>query len=176
MRSKGLAGVIFLLLGAVSCAHLGGMEEKEKIYGKNSPVIEKSFASSQLRPGALWKIYIRASDPDGDMETIETVVEQTGMGTYPASFIRIKSENGKELSGYVYLNMSGPSGYDFLYNQELTVSVQIKDKAGHTSSPVSFKVLLLAGKVPKTPPEGVFKEAELGPIMVTLRPASGQRL
>ena len=98
------------------------------------------------------------------------------MGSYPPSFLKIKGENGKELSGYIYLNASGPAGHDFLHNQELTVSVQIKDKTGHFSQPVSFKVLLLSGKTPKSPSEGVFKEAELGPIMVTLRPSSGQRL
>jgi|OpeIllAssembly_1097287.scaffolds.fasta_scaffold46531_2 hypothetical protein len=175
MRTKWLAGII-ILLGITACAHVGGIEEKEKIYGINPPVIEKSFASDQLRPGGLWKIYIRASDPDGDMEGIVSVVEQTGMGSYPASYSRIKSENGKELSGYIYLNASGPAGYDFLHNQELKITVQIKDRAGHTSQPVSFKVLLSSRQTSKSPPEGVFKEVELGPIMVTLRPASGQRL
>ena len=74
-----MAGIIILLM-VVGCAHLGGIEEKEKIYGINPPAIEKSFASDQLRPGALWKIYIRASDPDGDMEGIVSVVEQSGWG------------------------------------------------------------------------------------------------
>lgn len=170
-----MAGVI-LVLGVLGCSHTGGMEEKEKTYGKSPPVIEKSFASNQLAPGDLWKIYIRASDPDGDMEGIVSVVEQTGMGSYPASFAKIKGENGKDLSGYIYLSTNSSYGYDFLNNQELTVSVQIKDKAGHTSQPVSFKALLLGGQIPKAPPEGVFGEVELGPIMVTLRPGSGRKL
>jgi hypothetical protein len=155
---------------------MGGIEEKEKIYGVNPPVIEKSFASNQLSPGDPWKIYIRATDPDGDMESIVSAVEQTGAGAYPISFTKIKAENGKELSGYIYLTTSVPMRHTFLYNQELTVTVQIKDKAGHLSRPVSFKVVLLARQVPKAPPEGVFKEVELGPIMVTLRPPSGAKL
>jgi hypothetical protein len=80
-----MVGGIILSFGIVSCAHMGGMEEKEKIYGNNPPVIEKSLASNQLPPGDLWKSYIRASEPDGDMEGIVLVVEQTGMGSYPAS-------------------------------------------------------------------------------------------
>jgi len=175
MKTKSaLMGMI--LVGIVGCAHMGGMEEKEKIYGKNPPVIEKSFASNQLRPGDLWKIYILSSDPDGDMETMIAVVDQPGMGSYPVSLTKIKEENRKELSGYFYLNTSGPFGSDFLYNQELIVSIQIKDKAGHTSQPVTLSVLLLSTHTPKPPSAGVFKEKDLGPIMVTLRPSSGKTI
>jgi len=175
MRIK-LALIGMILVGIVACAHMGGIEEKEKIYGKNPPVIGQSFASNQLRPGDQWKIYILASDPDGDMETMIAVVDQPGMGSYPVSHTKIKEENGKELSGYFYLNTSGPFGHDFLHNQELVVTIQIKDKAGHTSQPVSLSVLLVGGQSPKSPSAGVFNEKDLGPIMVTLRPASGRTL
>jgi hypothetical protein len=102
------------------------------------------------------------------------VVDQTGVGPYPVSLTKIKEEDGKELSGYFYLNTSSPFGYNFLYGQKLVVSVQIKDKAGHTSQPVSLSVLFGSGEGPKSPPAGVFNEKELGPIMVTLRPPSAR--
>jgi len=57
---------------------LEGIEEKEKIYGKNTPVIGQSFASNEMAPGDQWKIYLLGSDPDGDMETILAAVEQSG--------------------------------------------------------------------------------------------------
>jgi hypothetical protein len=175
MRTKfALMGMI--LAGIAGCATTGGLEEKEKIYGKNPPVIGQSFASNQLRPGDQWKIYVLASDPDGDMATLIAVVDQPGMGSYPASLTKIKEENGKELSGYFYLITSGPFGHDFLHNQELVVTIQIKDKAGHISQPVSLTVLLVSGQSPKSPPAGIFNEKDLGPIMVTLRPASGRTL
>lgn len=175
MRTKLIASII-ISVGIVGCAHMGGLEEKEKIYGKNSPVIGQSFASNQLRPGDQWKIYILASDPDGDMETLIAVVDQPGKASYPMSRTRIKEENGKELSGYFYLNTDGPFGVAFLNNQELTVTIQMKDKAGHTSKPVTLSVLLLSGQSAKSPPAGVFRENDLGPIMVTLQPPSGQKL
>jgi len=171
MRKKWVASVM-ILLGIISCAHMGGREEKEKIYGNNPPVIEQSFASDRLNIGDLWKIYFLASDPDGDMETIIAVVEQVGRASYPVSLTKIKEENGKELSGYVYLTTKG---YDFLYDQELTVSLQIRDKAGHISKPVTHSVAFLSRQTPKSPPEGVFKEKDLGPIMVILRPVRGRR-
>jgi hypothetical protein len=175
LRTKWVASVI-LLFGIVACAHMGGMEEKEKMYGKTPPVIKQSFAANQLRPGDQWKIYVLASDPDGDMETMIAVVDQAGMGPYPVSYTKIKGENAKELSGYFYLNTSSPYGSVFLNNLELTVSIQMKDKAGHTSQTVTLSVLLLSGHTPKSPPAGVFKDMDLGPIMVVLRPASGQKM
>ncbi len=33
-----------------------------------SPVITSHFASSDLRPGDTWKIYLKASDSEGDMK------------------------------------------------------------------------------------------------------------
>jgi hypothetical protein len=171
MRTKLMASAI-VLFGIVACAHMGGMEEKEKLYGKNPPVIKESFAAKQLNAGDQWKIYVLASDPDGDMDTMIAVVDQPGMGPYPASYTKIKGESGKELSGYFYLNAGDPHGANFLYNQELTVTIQIKDKAGHTSQTVTLSVLLLGGITPKSPPAGVFKEEALGPIMVDIRPAS----
>lgn len=116
MRTRLLASVV-ILFGMVACAHMGGLEEREKIYGKNPPVIEKSFAPNLLSPGDLWKIYVLASDPDGDMDTLIAVVEQSGMGAYPVSRTKIEGENSKELSGYFFLNTSGPHGTGFLQNQ-----------------------------------------------------------
>jgi hypothetical protein len=171
MRTK-LAVIGMILIGMAGCAHMGGIEEKEKIYGKNPPVIDQSFAADQLKPGDPWKIYLLASDPNGDMETIIAAVEQAGIGSYPVSFTKIKEENGKELSGYVFLNTRG---YDFLFNQELTVSIQIRDKAGHSSKSVTHSVVLSSRQTQKSPPSGVFKEKDLGSIMVTLRPVSGDR-
>ncbi len=167
MRTK-LALIGMILAGIVGCAHMGGIEEKEKIYGKNPPVIERSFASDQLAPGEQWKIYVRASDPDGDMDTIFAVVEQAGIGSYPVSITKIKGETGKELSGYVFLNTSG---YDCLCDKKLTVSIEIRDKAGHSSNSVTHSVV--GRQTQKSPPPGVFEEKELGPIMVTLRPIKG---
>jgi len=175
MMRKFLSFVV-ILSGVTACAHMGGLEEKEKLYGKNPPVIRQFFASDQLRPGDQWKIYLLASDPDGDMETLIAVVDQPGMGSYPVSTTKIQGEEAKELSGYFFLNTRSPFGTAFLENQELSVSIQIKDKAGHTSKAVIMAVLIKSSPSPKSPPAGVFQEKALGPIMVFLRPPSGQTL
>jgi hypothetical protein len=174
MKKKLIWGAVgfFLIAG---CAVFDSIEVKEQKYGKASPVIEQSFAPDRLNPGDQWRIYIRASDPDGDMETIIAVVEQVGLGSYPVSLTDIKEENGKELSGYVYLNTGGTSGSNFLFDQKLTVSIQIRDKAEHTSNSVTHSVVFLGRQTQKSPPAGVFKEKDLGPIMISLRPGGDRR-
>jgi hypothetical protein len=149
------------------------MEEREKTYGKAAPVITESFASQELKPGDSWKIYLKASDPDGDLQSVVAVVDQKGVGSYPLSFTKLKEGNQKELSGYVYLNTSGPYGDSWLYSYSLTVTVQIKDKAGYYSQPVVFPVSFNNGFTQQPPPSGIYEENNLGPVLVVLHPIDG---
>ncbi|KPK89516.1 MAG: hypothetical protein AMJ94_11895, partial [Deltaproteobacteria bacterium SM23_61] len=79
-----------LILPAAGCAMMMDMQAREKTFGKAAPVITASFASPELSPGDTWKVYLKASDPDGDMESIVAVVDQTGLGSYPLSFTKLK--------------------------------------------------------------------------------------
>ena len=168
MKNKIVAGLVLLLLIA-GCATMMSFEEREKTYGKEASVITETFASKQLRPGDTWKVYLKASDPDGDMQSIVATVDLVGSGTHPASFTRIKDGNRKELSGYVSLNTWNPSGEGWLNNLTLTLTVQIKDRAGHLSKAVTFPLEFNSRYVQEPPPPGVFPEQNLGPIMITLR-------
>ena len=172
MNKKLLVGLA-LILPAVGCATMMDMQEREKLYGKAAPVITASFASQELRPGDNWKIYLKASDPDGDMQSVVAVVDQRGMGTYPISYTKLKEGNQKELSGYVYLNTSGPHGDSWLYSYTLTVTVQVRDKAGHLSQPAAFQVAFDNRYTQKSPPPGTYEENNLGPVLVILRPIDG---
>ena len=68
------------------------------------PVITGSFASPELRPGDTWKIYLNAIPDGGRMTRIAAMVEQPGMGTYPAAGLRVPRESGEEISDYIGLN------------------------------------------------------------------------
>jgi hypothetical protein len=140
----------------------------ERKYGKSIPVITQFFASPTAKPGDTWKVYLKASDPDGDMKNILCVVDQPGVGTYPVSITRIKEKDRRELSGYVYLNT--PGDFDML---NLTLHVQVEDKAGHYSKPVSFPLTFSSRARQEPPPQGVFKEKDLGPILIQLRKILG---
>jgi len=164
-----LGGVLSAVLVA-NCATFMGAEERERIYGKAVPVITEAFASKEALPGSTWKIYLKASDPDGDMQYIVAVVYQPGWGDYPVSRTRIPKEDGKELNGYVYLNTLIPGGYNFLNFFTFTATIQVMDKAGHYSKPIEFPVTFNYRAVEEPPPPGVFKENGLGPILVNLHP------
>ena len=170
-RLKKFVAVMVTGLFAVSCAAMEGIRDKESPVGKSVPVITDSFAANTVRPGDTWMVYLKASDPSGGMKYIVSVVSQPGQGPYPISFTRVRGENGKELNGYIYLNTLVPSGYEFLNFASLSLTVQIKDKAGTFSKPVEFPLYFdPRASAQEPPPAGVFKEESLGSILVTLRP------
>ena len=130
------------------------------------PVVTQAFASPQISPGSNWKVYLKASDADGDMKAFFCTIHQPGMGTYPVSITRIKEGNQKGLSGYLFLTVSAFRKLDFV---ELTLTIQIQDRAGQFSEPVNFPLSINSRYAQEPPPEGVFQENNLGPILIQLR-------
>ena len=139
---------------------------------KGVPVIFQSFASKELRAGDVWKVYLKASDPEGKMRYIFATITQPGVGVYPVSITRIKGENQKELSGYIYLNTAPAEPTNF-FNLTLTLAVNIQGKGGVFSPPVFFPLSFSTQRSQEAPPDGVFREQNLGPIMIDLRTVSG---
>ena len=133
---------------------------------KGVPVITQSFASSQVCPGETWKVYLKASDPGGDMKTLYCVIDQPGRGMYPVGHTRIPEDQQRELSGYLYLNTAGVAGPDFA---SIVLRVEIQDGAGNFSEPVSFPLDFNARALQEPPPPDAFEEKDLGPIMIQLR-------
>ncbi len=166
---KKLAIFISLLFFMAGCAAMDPIEVREQKYGKNVPVITESFASKQIKPGDTWKVYLKAHDPDGDMKNIVCIIDQAGKGGYPVSYTKIREENRKEFSGFIYLYTAGIQGLNYV---PLTLTVQIEDRAGHFSQPVNFPLFFNNKSRQENPPSGVFQEKDLGPIMINLRPLS----
>jgi len=167
---KGLLAVILLFVWITGCDTFMGIEEKEKIYGKEAPAITGSFASKRLRPGDTWKIYLQASDPDGDMDQIACTLVQPAKGEYSPSFVKIGEGTSKELSGYLHLNTKSRDGSGWMNFLNVTLTVQIQDKAGHYSGPVHFPLAFQDRFTREPVPDGVFEEQDLGPIMILLSP------
>ncbi len=141
-----------------------------KANSSTGPAITQSFASKEIRPGDTWKIYINASDPTGKMKYIYAEVQQAGRGVYPVSMTRIKPENRKEFSGYLYLNTFNAAKAMVFVSVRLVV--HLGDGAGNFSEPKIFPLEFYPRAVQASPPAGVFEEKNLGPIMIQLRPAS----
>lgn len=183
MPRKGSENMKIKIFGAlcvgifiIGCANMMSLEEREKSHGKSIPEVREYFASKDLRPGDTWKIYLKAFDPDGDMKYIVATISQPGMGIYPVSYTAISKGHRKELSGYVYLNTG--SGHAFTFNGYffgLILTIQIQDRAGHYSKPVEIPLSFdYRAGMQGAPPQGDFKDQDLGPIMIPLRPMSAE--
>ena len=158
MNGKLLVAVFVFLCLAMGCATL--MSPKEEV--KATPVITQSFASKEIRIGDTWKIYLNASDPNGEMIKISAIVEQTGQNN-PESITKVSKENGKEFSGYLYLSTATLA--NALDGTSITLWVQIQDRSGNFSQPAIFPLTLKSLATQETPPQGVFKEQDLGPMV-----------
>jgi hypothetical protein len=133
------------------------------------PVITHRFASEEIRPGDTWRVFIRVEDPEGDMKDIICAVSQPGRGPHPVCFVRIPESRRRELSGFLYLNTAGSQGLAFT---TLTLRVEIQDRAGNISRPVSFPLAFNPRAEQENPPLGVLREEELGPILISLDPGA----
>ncbi len=177
MSRTALITVILIWLVALPSAGCASAEKKidgpqgqPAKHPQAAPVISQSFASPQIAPGKVWKVYLKASDANGDMKEFVCTIQQPGVGTYPVSITQIKEENQSSLSGYLYLNVDAFRNLDFV---ELTLTVQVRDRSGQFSESVRFPLSINSRYSQEPPPEGVFQETDLGPIMIDLRPAGG---
>ena len=79
-------------------------ERKPPKPGTSAPIIKNAFAVEKGPYGYIWKIYIEAEDPEGDMLKIASVVGQTGYGRYPTDWIYLKPIYQKHFKGYLQWN------------------------------------------------------------------------
>ena len=101
------------------------------------PVITNSYAVEKGQYGYIWKIYIEAEDPDGDMYRIASVVDQPAAGRYPTGWIMIKPQYRNHFKGYIQWNTFSSRGplREWTY---ITLKLSIIDKAGNESNVVVF--------------------------------------
>lgn len=172
MKGKIFGSILSALILAIAPGVSGAAEKGGQ---GAAPQITVFFAAPEVSPGETWKIFLKASDPNGDMRYIVATVRQAGVGAYPVSFTRIREENGKELSGYVYLNtFSGSHSHSLLY-YGLTLTLWVQDRAGNFSNPVDVNMTFGSRvEAQQAPPAGTYKNQDLGPIMISLRPMSAQ--
>jgi hypothetical protein len=120
----------------------GGTQPKP---GTHAPIITYGFAVEKGYYGYIWKIYIEAEDPDGDMLRIASVVDEVGYGHYPTDWTYLKSEYRGHFKGYLQWNtFSSKTGYITEWTQ-ITLKVSVFDKAGNESNVVVFPFEFVSG-------------------------------
>jgi hypothetical protein len=132
--------------------------------------LEKVWVSPEVNRGDLLKVYIKASDPEGDMKWIMVGAGRgKGQGALSSSSTRLRIEDQKDLNGYVFWDTgqapsTGASG---------RLEITIVDRKGNESETLSLPVKIVAmGAKSQSAPEE-FKEKEIGPIMIDARSMGG---
>jgi len=97
MKIKRVLCLISLLLALTFFAPCNGWTQVKP--GTHAPIITNAFAVEKGYYGYVWKIYIEAEDPDGDMLRIASVVDQVGYGHYPTDWTYLKTANQNALRG-----------------------------------------------------------------------------
>ena len=107
--------------------------------GTQPPVITRSYASAQGAYGQPWKIYIEAEDPDGDMFTITSELQQEGVRYQkPVDTIFVKKRDQKYLKGYLALDTYFLREPSLSVSPRIALKVSISDKAGNESKTAVF--------------------------------------
>ena len=171
MKSGKLLLLLSLTLGMVFFATPRGWTEP-KPEGR-APIITHAFAVEKGYNGYIWKIYIAAEDPDGEMLRIASVVEQPGNGRYPTDWIYLKPRYQKHFEGYIQWNTFGSNAFYLAEWTHITLKVSIFDKAGNESNEVVFPFTFETGikdpyqyKLP--PPFDQGDNVKLGNIFIDL--------
>jgi hypothetical protein len=171
MNKKVFAAAFAFLFLAIGYTPLEAAEVQEGIAGKAVPVIAQSFASTEICTGEAWKVYLNASDPNGEMKKLFALADQPGVGQCPLSITGIEKKNRKELSGYLYPFTA--TSFDPLDFVNLKPTVYVQDGAGNFSQPAVFPLSIQSSFSQAAPAAGLFQEPSLGPIMVKLKRVRG---
>ena len=109
------------------------------------PNITHAFAMDKGHYGCIWKIYIEAEAPEGDMDRIAVNVNQAGYGNYQTDWIVLKPLYRKQFTGYLQLNTVSPKASYLPEWTRITVRVSVFDKAGNESNEVVFPFTFESG-------------------------------
>jgi hypothetical protein len=146
MKTKILFSVFAVLAVTLFFFSFGTTQSKADARG---PMITNSFAVEKGYYGYVWKIYIEAEAPNGDMSKIVATVDQPGWGPYFADAIMIKSRNQRHLKGYIQWNTFSKNAAQIRDFTPITLRVSIFDKAGNESNSVVFPFQFVSRATPK---------------------------
>jgi hypothetical protein len=130
----------------------------------HEPVLEVIAAQTEIRDGYIWKIYIRATDPDGDLDKIQVTFGQLGAASYSPDTIYF-DKKAASLNGAisVWASLQGGGAGGTIYG---TVEVLVEDRAGNMSNSktMEFEVQTFGPKDTFAPPPGINANTNLGQV------------
>ena len=142
MRKRRIFWLLSLMLVPLVVGSYPGwvqsLDKEQPKPGMKGPVITHVFAVDQGYYGTVWKVYLEAEDPDGEMLKIGSVVHEAGYGYYPTDWTYLKPEFQKHFKGYLQWNtFSSKAPYMPEWTQ-IALNVSVVDKSGNESNQVVF--------------------------------------
>jgi hypothetical protein len=135
----------------------------------HAPRLEATFANATIPPRSLWRIYLKGTDPDGDMQFIQVLVTLP----WDSSPIRLplEADHNQSVSGYVSLDTMHLMDFSPWW---IRLNVTLEDRAGNRSRIAEFNTTFSPDARRNSPPPGVFDKTFLGkiPVHVVLSPTS----
>jgi hypothetical protein len=110
-----------------------------------TPIITHAFAVDKGYYGYIWKIYVEAEDPNGEMLRIALSVDQPGYGHYPTDWIYLSPQYQKHFKGYIQWNTFSSKAPYLTEWSQITLKVSVFDKAGNESNEVVFPFTFESG-------------------------------
>ncbi len=140
--------------------------------GTNAPIITHAFAVERGYYGYIWKIYLEAEDPNGQMLRIASVVDEVGYGHYPTDWIYLKPQYQKHFKGYIQWNTFSTKASYLPEWTQITLRVSVFDKAGNESNevviPFTFETTPQQYAYQLPPPFDQGELPRLGYVMIDL--------
>jgi hypothetical protein len=132
-----------------------------------NPVLEEVWVPPEVNYGEVLKIYIKGSDPDGNMRWIQVSAAGTN-ASLGATEIRLKKEAKREVNGYVYWDTKRSP------RKEATGELQIslEDWGGKESATKSITVKVVPYGAKEMSPPSSFQNVSIGPIMLEAHSAA----
>lgn len=151
MKKNALVVTVLWLL-VVGCSTCKGVAKPAGQDKGEPPVILGSFAAELIRPGATWRVYLKANDADGDINYIAAQITQPGVGYYPTDFTYIKGADREGFAGYLFLTTPRDSR---LVLDNFKLEILLRDCEGNKSESVylSLRFDLKSDYRPQAVPE-----------------------
>ena len=143
MNRKCIYWVSGVMIALVLFSGLQGWAQSRS--GSNAPVITHAFTVEKIKYGDILKVYIEAEDPTGNMFKIATVVDQTGYGRYPTSWLYLKPTDRKHFKGYLQWNTFSSKTPFVSEGTPVTLTVSVSDKFGNESNAFAFPITFESG-------------------------------
>jgi hypothetical protein len=142
--------VIFFLILSVLITSCATVAERGTKPQGSPPVITHSFAATEVSHGDKWKIYVEASDPDGDMRKFVYTIGERGFGR-GVYYVNIRKADRERMLGYLDVIIAPPQTAQAEWGN-LTLTLYIRDGAGNSSEKISFPVAMTRGVKEASPP------------------------